>query len=338
MSRVLKVQDGDYKIVVSNPSPAQDTPTITLDTGDQMGTVVVTGNLLVLGNTTTVVSETVNIKDNIIYVNDGESGNGVTLDTAGLEVDRGNYDNAQFFFDENVSYYSPTLAMNKAGTFVFKDTSGLLRGIKTNSITTGGGDLALINSGTGVVTVSGVQSYHDLVQNGTDPDVLVTKQWVQQYVYATGYETGQGVAVTDRIYRADTGVQTYDTSLDGGTSNIKFKFDNNIKATFTSAVFTINTDVSINSRTRISNNVISAETAGDNLKLVPAANKSIEIASPLQLNDTSGPTAVTGSTKLYVLDSDTAESAGKTGIYFTSLGNSDELIAKNRALLWSMLF
>lgn len=337
MSRVLKVQDGDYKIVVTSPTPAQDMPTITLDTGDQMGQVVVTGNLLVLGNTTTVVSETVNIKDNIVYINDGESGNGITLDTAGIEIDRGNYDNAQILFDENTNYYSPTLAINKAGTFVFKDAAGLLRGIKTNSITTGGGNLGLINQGTGLVTVTGTQNYHLNVQASSDMDVLVTRAWVEQYVYAQGFEEGQGVAVTDRIYRMDTGIQAYDTSLDGGTSSIKFKFDNTVKATFTSSAFTINTDVNVNGRTKISNNTISADTAGDNLILSPAAGKSIEINGALQLDDTTGPTAVSGSTKLYTLNS-SATGSGKTGIYFTSLANSDELVAKNRALLWSMLF
>jgi len=329
MSKIVKVSNSNYKVSV------QSGGTITLDTGNQTGTVYVSGDLVVQGNTTTVESETLTVTDNVIVVNNGEGGAGVTLNEAGIQVDRGSKDDAQIFFMENVSYYSPTTANFKEGTFVFKDATGLLRGIRTNSINTAGGNLALVNQGTGIVTVTGTQNYHDQVQNGSDSDVLVTRGWVTRYVNAVGYPTG--IALVDRMYRSDTGLQTYDNSLDSGTSRIELKFDNVVKSTLTAASFTINTTVSVSGRTQISNNIISASQAGDNLVLTPASGKSIEIAGVLQLDDTTGPTAVSGSTKLYTLNS-SAPGTGKTGVYFTSLGNSDELIAKNRALLWSMLF
>lgn len=333
MSKIVKVSNSNYKLSV------QSGGTITLDTGSQTGTVYVTGDLVVQGNTTTVQSETMTVTDNIMVLNNGESGNGVTLNQSGIQIDRGNYDDAQILFTENVSYYSPTTANYKPGTFVFKDAVGLLRGIKTNSITTGGGNLALINQGTGVVTVTGTQNYHDQVQYGSDPDVLVTRQWVQAYVNSSGYtgQQGGGIAIVDRLYKNDTGLQAYDISSSAGDSRIELKFDNIVKATFSASTFRINTTVSVNGKTEITNNTISASTAGDNLILVPASGKSVEINGVLQLDDTTGPTAVSGSTKLYTLNSSTP-GTGKTGVYFTSLGNSDELIAKNRALLWSMLF
>jgi hypothetical protein len=333
MSKIVKVSNSNYKVSV------QSGGTITLDTGNQTGTVYVSGDLVVQGNTTTVESETLTVTDNVIVVNNGEGGAGVTLNEAGIQVDRGSKDDAQIFFMENVSYYSPTTANFKEGTFVFKDAVGLLRGIKTNSITTGGGKLGLINQGTGVVTVTGTNNYHDQVQYGSDPDVLVTRQWVQAYVNSSGYtgQQGGGIAIVDRLYNSDTGLQAYDTSTSVGTSRLELKFDNVVKSILTAASFTINTTVSVSGRTQISNNIISASQAGDNLVLTPASGKSIEINGVLQLDDTTGPTAVSGSTKLYTLNSSTP-GTGKTGVYFTSLGNSDELIAKNRALLWSMLF
>jgi hypothetical protein len=333
MSRIVKVSENNYKVSV------QSGGVITLDTGNQTGVVRITGDLTVLGNTSTVESETLTIKDNIIYLNNGEAGNGVTLKTSGIQIDRGTALDAVFVFDEDIVHYNPSLATTTFGTFSFKLTNGLMRGIKTNSITTGGTNLGLINSGTGVVTVTGTQNYHDQVQNGSDPDVLVTRGWVTRYVNSSGYPTG--VAIVDRLYSSDTGIQAYDDTLYGGDSNIKFKFDNVVKATFNSTTFNMNVALDINGKTLISNNVISAQTAGDNLKLVPAPSKSIEIDGPIQLNDTTGPTAITNTTKLYTLDSDNTDLAvhtGKTGIYFTSLSSSDELIAKNRALLWSMLF
>ena len=333
MSKIVKVSNSNYKVSV------QSGGTITLDTGNQTGTVYVSGDLIVQGNTTTVESETLTVTDNVIVVNNGEGGPGITLNEAGVQVDRGSKDDAQLFFMENVSYYSPTTANFKEGTFVFKDTTGLLRGIRTNSINTSGGNLALINQGSGIVTVTGTTNYHDQVQNGSDPDALVTRGWVTRYVNAVGYPIG--IALVDRMYRSDTGLQAYDTSLDGGTSRIELKFDNVVKATLATASFTINTTLSINSRTQITNNTISASTAGDNLVLTPASNKSIEIAGPLQLDDTTPPPSgwpVSGATQLYVTSSNSNTGTGKTGIYFTNQSNSDELIAKNRALLWSMLF
>ena len=331
MSRIVRVSENNYKLAV------QTGGLITLDTGNQLGKVVVTGDLEVLGNTTWVRSESLDVKDNIIYLNSGELGDGITLDTSGIQIDRGEQLDALMVFDETINHYNPTLGTTTFGTFSFKLTSGLMRGIKTNSISTGGANLGLINTGTGIVTVTGTTNYHDQVQNGSDPDVLVTRGWVTRYVNSSGYPAG--VAIVDRLYRSDTGIQAYDASLDGGTSNIKLKFDNVVKATFNSTTFNMNVQLDINGKTLINNNVISAQTAGDNLKLVPAAGKSIEVDSPLQLNNTVAPTVATsGATQIYVTNSNDNVGTGKTGIYFINQSNADELIAKNRSLLWSMLF
>lgn len=62
--------------------------------------LTINGNLYVSGTTTTVNSADMSISDNIIVINKGELGNGVTLSQAGIEVDRGTYTNYQFIFDE----------------------------------------------------------------------------------------------------------------------------------------------------------------------------------------------------------------------------------------------
>jgi hypothetical protein len=345
MSRILKVKNGDYRIVVTSPTPitgnpesqSGTSPQIILDTGVEQGRVVVTGDLQVRGNTTTIQSETLAIRDNTIYLNTGESEShaGVSLNTSGLQINRGSLNDAQLLFDEQIDFYSPTTANRIYGTFVFKDESNLLRGIKTNSIETGGGDLSLIGHGTGVVTVTGTTNYEDqLGYTAIDGnlDALPNKQWVLNYVLAEG-----GVAIVDRLYSSDTGIRAYDDTVAGPPSNIKFKFDNVVRAVLTGSTWSLNVDVDVNGKILIHNNEISTQQAGDNLKLIPSVNQSVEVAGPLQLDDTTGPTAVSGSTKIYTLDSSTP-GTGKTGIYFTSYGNSDELIAKNRALLWSMLF
>ena len=62
------VTDGDYTIKVN------DGGSVFIDTGNQIGQLYLTGNLVVNGSTTTVTSAELNIDDNIIVVNNGEAG------------------------------------------------------------------------------------------------------------------------------------------------------------------------------------------------------------------------------------------------------------------------
>lgn len=64
------------------------------------GSLEVQGNFTVGGTTTTVNSETVTTADNMIVVNHGEVGTGVTNGEAGIEIDRGLATDYQFMFDE----------------------------------------------------------------------------------------------------------------------------------------------------------------------------------------------------------------------------------------------
>lgn len=87
------------------------------------GNVTITGNLVVDGKTTllsatTIYTETLNIKDNTILLNSGETGlSGVTLGTAGLIVDRGlSYTNtkAELLWTESAGKWQ----VGKAGSMV----------------------------------------------------------------------------------------------------------------------------------------------------------------------------------------------------------------------------
>jgi hypothetical protein len=192
--KIVSVSENDYKVRV------RDGGTITLFTGTQTGTVIVSGDLLVQGNTTTVESETMTVKDNIIILNQGETGAGVTLGTSGIQIDRGpSTPDAQLVWDENETHYSPTTGGTPFGTWVFKRDNGTLTGIQTNSIDTNQGILGLINSGsTGYVTVTGtanyernVLSYVDNVTfnptlgvslNPTDDDIIPNSKAMADYV------------------------------------------------------------------------------------------------------------------------------------------------------------
>ena len=72
MGQYLRV-NGDYNI------QAGEGGHITLDTGPGVGNVIVTGNFTVLGSQVNVEASNLDIVDNIITLNKGEPGPGVTL-------------------------------------------------------------------------------------------------------------------------------------------------------------------------------------------------------------------------------------------------------------------
>ena len=170
MSKFLRVPNGDYKIEV------REGGRITLHTGVERGQVYITGNLIVEGDTTTVNSETLVVRDNIIELNKDDSGlAGITLGESGLLINRGAglaYTDAKFVFDETVEWTDPVSETTKYGGFRFSNVNDEDVGIRTNSIATGGNDLYLINSGTGVISVTGTNNYERQAFYYTGPDSI----------------------------------------------------------------------------------------------------------------------------------------------------------------------
>ena len=348
--KVVNVSNGDYKLIVQSGGE------ITLNTGSQTGLVRITGDLLVEGNTTTVQSETMTVRDNIIVVNAGETGNGVSLTTSGITVDRGNFSDASLLFDESVSHRNAAGSATN-GTFTFVNDANALVGIQTCSINTRGDNLYLINApGSGYVTVTGTTNYETNMLSYTaywptyptgsptysGPITIVEDDTIPNMKAVADYLTSGLYFFDDwRIIEANTSVSVYDSA--GGntyrptgytppvTSNISFTVDGNERGKFTPLGLDVD---NINVYTNTINN------ATANLVLTSTAtNKIVEVDAVLQLDDKSAsPAAVAGATKIYTVNSNTTPAPGKTGIYFTNQGNSDELVAKNRALLFSVLF
>ena len=172
MGQFLRV-NGDYNIKTA------DGAKIILDTGPAVsgGSVRVTGDLVVEGLTLTVAAENLNVTDNIITVNDGESGAGVTLIYSGLEVDRGSLSSASLLYDESADSW--LIANGSApGPFNFDEANLRLRRILTNS-STDDGDLTLIGTGTGVVKVFGTINYETQVVHDDD---LPNKKYVDDSI------------------------------------------------------------------------------------------------------------------------------------------------------------
>jgi hypothetical protein len=65
------------------------------------GDVTIAGNLTVSGAQTQVNTQQILAEDNLITLNAGEAGAGVTAGEAGIEIDRGSLTNAELAFDES---------------------------------------------------------------------------------------------------------------------------------------------------------------------------------------------------------------------------------------------
>jgi hypothetical protein len=207
MSQVLQT-NCDYKI------KTQSGGTITLDTSPvsgSNGTVRITGNLLVEGEQLTINTTDLFVEDNIIRLNIGETGDGVTEGYSGIEIDRGFMPDssrnlfATFWYNENTDSWEINEQSGGPSPVVRFDNSTLkLRRITTNP-TTDEGDLTLIGSGTGVVKVLGTTNYESQVTNDDD---IPNKRYVDLTV--------RNREPNNRIQRNNSYVKVQD--VDGGAS------------------------------------------------------------------------------------------------------------------------
>lgn len=92
-SRLQMYQGSTWKDVNGNVEATAGT--------SNFNNVTIAGNLTVTGTTTNVETTNTNITDNIITLNKGELGPGVTNTTAGIEIDRGSLDNRSLVWTEN---------------------------------------------------------------------------------------------------------------------------------------------------------------------------------------------------------------------------------------------
>ena len=316
MSKILNVNTGNYVARVASGN------TITLDTGAQAGTVVITGDLQINGETTTVSSQQLDLVDNIITLNKNESGAGVTLNQAGIQIDRGSLTDALLVFDEDISFNDAITQTVKPGTFVLKTADNAIIGLRTNAITTAGGDLFLINSGTGVISVSGTADYENQV---TDDDDIPNKKYVDDTV-TTGIQT----ITIQSIQRGDSALNLYDSGLDAGVSAFRVSIDGTEVALFKRGSTEIEDIV-------FENNTISTVTSATDLTLSSSGTSFVVIDGVLKMPIQSDATSFTPGDNIVVYGKDPG--FGNSGVYYTNKNNyEDELISTNRSLMFSMLF
>lgn len=369
--RIVKTS-GDYSIVTGEGN------TITFDTGPNVGTVRVTGNLVVEGDTLTVEAQNLNVEDNIITLNYGEPGPGVTVGDgySGILIDRGvdggssALPKPSFLWDEGLGGWQLALGTSETG-FNWSSSKLKLKEILTDS-DTDDGDLLIIGAGTGVMKVIGTINYENQV---THDDDIPNKRYVDDAIQSNP---------TFQIVKDDTRVIALDVNdpLDAAEfvppigpysamptqSEVAILVNNRRIAAFRDnhieftglTIFTedpVLTDIAdpaggnppapggFENQNAV---VIQADNTNTNIRLETNGTGRVVITYTQSFEHHGlSPSAVTLSSQIY----GATPGAGTTGLRFINTRPSkeldgtinasftnDELVSKNRALLFSMLF
>lgn len=320
MSKYVRVNDTNYKLTVNSGG------TITLDTGVESGEVVITGNLLVKGTTTTIQTQNLEIEDNLIVLNKGETGAGVSEVISGITIDRGSKVDAQMVFDESVNWVD-SAGQATTGLFVFReDNTGKLLGIQTNSITTNGNDLVLIGSGNNVVSVTGTVDYEDSV---IDDDHIPNKKYVDRAI-TTYLES----PVINNIAEVNpnpsiTTVTKLEINHAAENSSLTLTLNDELAAQW------LLTRFSVQKIRIVDTNIFSTATDTD-LVLSSPGTGSVAVNDSLKLITLAAdPGLDANGVKLYAKP----QGRGGTGVFFVnSLNTKDELVSARKALAYSLIF
>ena len=344
MSQVLQT-NGDFVIKTRSTNPGIPADII-LDPSSG-NNVRITGTLVVEGETISVAAEDLTIEDNFIKINNGETGAGVTLQFSGLTVDRGTEPEANIIWDEANQAW--TLATGAEGSFNYNNNKIILKNILTNPGVSNG-DLSLIGSGNGVITVAGTTDYELHV---TDDDDIPNKRYVDsQIVDAPGHSIK---AQDTYVYLADKDIATGPGSLEYFHNATSMYTENDESA------ISLIVDGDLNSQFYADKAVVqNLEIRKDSSPIAVLANKNDGSNLYFQTNSTGKlqtnyaiqldrhaaiPAYVPGSILIYA----DIPKHGNTGLYFvndsedTANNNSsryrnDELISRKKALLYSMIF
>ena len=331
MSKFLVVNDGDYTVKV------QDGGNITLNTGVDSGTVTVTGDLIVQGDTTTLNTTELTVEDKIIRVNNNDTTpGGVQSPGAGIEFYNGrlgSFDGLampQFLFSNSFSYTSPT--GQKAGGFIFKNKGDELIGIRTHSVSSDS-DVVVEPGGSGVLRVAKA-NYETFL---SDDDDIPNKKYVDDEINAIVVG-----AAFPRITDGDSEVRVFDNSSTGVDSRIDTKIDGILTAFISKNYFDVySTTINLN-EIRIEENEITTTASNEDLILSAPGTGSVKVSDsmiisnrPSLLDPLEDPANSPDGIKLYAKN----PGAGDSGLFFVNTSNKrDELISKQRALVFSHMF
>jgi hypothetical protein len=344
MGQVIQT-NGDYNIKTREGSR------IILDTGPNIGEVFVTGNLVIQGDTLAVTTENLNIQDNVIVVNKGETGSGVTLRYSGLKVDRGpTTSNVGIIWDELISswvFYS-----GSESDFVVDSNSKLtLRELRVDPNVFNGN--LFINITTGVIEVPNSVNYESRV---VEDNHIPNKRYVDFSIQNNPtFQIRAPESQDSRVIIADKDVPSLDPNNPtlgslayhedvighptNGESVASVIIDNSLIGQFFTNRFEVG-NLALGSGINKNEITSKASTANQNIFVKTQGTGKLQTNYALQFNHISGtPASVSNSSLIYAK----SPGIGNTGVWFTNDSNvphsrDGELISKNKALVFSMIF
>jgi hypothetical protein len=324
------------------------------------GAVTINGDVdiagsLTAGSSTVIDREDLVIYDNTITLNAGETGSGVSATTAGLKIDRGTRDDAYLFFDESKN--STRAGASVTGAYVFQDATATpsnlaLFSLYASGMLTGGEDLYLIGSSTGVVTVTGTNNYESQIWNyagngatipedlgetdrlaraaSFDDDTLVNVRGLIDYVSSYNLYNFQ-----DRI-TAFLGASspTYVLAEDTEAGDLENKVSVVVNGTNISTFYSTRVEIQ---NLRFAADTITSNDINGTIKLQGTGTGQVQINDFMNLT-VQDDTLLAAPADGIVLYSK-AVGDGGTGLYFKNQDTTqDEIISRNKALLYSIIF
>jgi hypothetical protein len=160
--------------------------------------MTVYGNLVVVGNSTSFASTNSTLKDNIITLNQGETGNGVSSDKSGIAIDRGVAQPAYWVFNEPTNTWQGLIGSNLA------PVSGAVPTLSSHFVTLGWLQQH-------PVSVSGVEYSLTYVHNNaldSNQYLKVSGSNLHAYGVSIGQNTLQPISANSNLYLTGTGTGT----------------------------------------------------------------------------------------------------------------------------------
>lgn len=314
------------------------------------GDVDIAGSLSA-GSSTVVEREDLVVFDNTIRLNAGETGNGITAGTSGLIIDRGTNNDARLFFDESKNSIREGASVD--GAFVFQDAtasvvSDSLFSLYASGMLTNGGDLYLVGTGTGIVTVTGTVDYEkqvypytgdDITPNistpsglslPTDDDALVNARLLEDYVSGFYSYNFQDRITADASADTPTYVLAEDTEAGDLENKVSVVVNGSNIATFYATRLEVE-------NLRFNDNIITSNDVNGSIKLQGTGTGQVQVNDFTNLT-VQDDTLLSSPDDGIVLYSK-AEGDGGTGLYFKNQNDTqDEIISRNKALLYSIIF
>jgi hypothetical protein len=364
---VLKVQ-GDYRIITTQAG------SITLDTaagaGTTVGTVVITGDLIVNGATQFGISpnivEDTNITDRQITLNFNEpgAGGGVRAGVSGdgysgIKIARGfgvnrndNQSAAYIEWNENAIWNGSGVVGQVRGIFEFRvgRNNPSYSAIKVNAIridpdsaptnTAGAGQGPRLNlfgsdNPTAVLSVKGTNGYEGRV---VDDDDIPNKRYVDDILLSASDTVENLVVGQSYVKIVDSLTDGFPSQIIGVLNGDPTEVKTSVALTGT-VVMRITENIAQFPGIQLVNNEIMPTSVNTNLRLSASGSGQLVVAAPFLFENSIPPSPGLGQTGLYVAN----VGGGGTGVYFVSsstLGvvTNDEFVSRKRALIFGLIF